>query len=240
MAGNEAGSYDRERVTSKYLSERDKRLVPGRADIRDLGHDATFARYRSDPFAPVEPRPAVHDEVDVVIAGGGMAGILAGVALREHGVARIRIVDTAGGFGGTWYWNRYPGLMCDVESYIYLPMLEEMGYIPKDRYSTGEEIRLHLQAIADRYDLGSDALFHTGVTRAEWHEAEARWHVSTDRGDEIRCRYYVLAVGILNLMKLPAIEGMEDFAGASFHAARWDYDYTGGSATEPPTKLGDK
>jgi len=178
--------------------------------------------------------------VGVVIVGGGMAGVLAGVELRKRGVDRVRIVDTAGGIGGTWYWNRYPGLMCDVESYIYLPMLEELGYIPRDRYSTGEEIRLHLQAIAERYDLEADALFHTGVTRAEWDEAGARWHVSTDRGDEIRCRYYVLAVGILNLMKLPAIEGMEDFAGCSFHAARWNYDYTGGSPTEPPTKLGDK
>jgi len=129
--------------------------------------------------------------------------------------------------------------MCDVESYIYLPMLEELGYVPKDRYASGEEIRLHLQAIADRYDLVDDALFHTGVTRAEWDEATARWRVSTDRGDELRARWYVLAVGILNLLKLPAIEGMEDFAGPSFHTARWDYEVTGGGPGRPMTKLAD-
>jgi cation diffusion facilitator CzcD-associated flavoprotein CzcO len=142
--------------------------------------------------------------------------------------------------GGTWYWNRYPGVMCDIESYIYMPMLEEMGYIPRDRYAAGEEIRLHLQAIAERFDLVDDALFHTGVVRAEWDDDIARWRVRTDRGDELTSRYYVLAVGILNLMKLPAIEGMERFAGKSFHSARWDYDYTGGAPGQPLTKLHDK
>jgi cation diffusion facilitator CzcD-associated flavoprotein CzcO len=119
-------------------------------------------------------------------------------------------------------------------------MLEELGYVPKHRYAYGEEIRLHLQAIADRFDLVEDALFHTGVTRAEWDEDAARWRVSTDRGDEVACRYYVLAVGILNLLKLPAIPGMEDFAGHSFHTARWDYEYTGGAPGEPMTELGDQ
>jgi cation diffusion facilitator CzcD-associated flavoprotein CzcO len=130
--------------------------------------------------------------------------------------------------------------MCDIESYSYLPMLEELDYIPTRRYAFGEEILSHLQAIADRFDLVDDALFHTGVTRAEWQEDSARWRIRTDRGDEISCRWYVLAVGILNLMKLPAIPGMEDFAGRSFHTARWDYGYTGGGPGEPLTALGDK
>ena len=178
--------------------------------------------------------------MDVVIVGGGIAGVLAGAQLRQAGVDRIRIVDQAGGIGGTWYWNRYPGVMCDVESYVYLPMLEELDYVPKHRYASGEEIRLHLQAIADRHDLVPDALFHTGVTEAAWDDHAARWRIRTDRGDEITCRYYVLAVGILNLMKLPAIEGMEQFQGHSFHTARWDYDYTGGGPGQPLDKLGDK
>jgi cation diffusion facilitator CzcD-associated flavoprotein CzcO len=214
--------------------------VPGRAAIRDLSSDEHFARFRDDPFTPFAERPPVTDDVDVVIVGGGIAGVLAGAQLRKAGIERIRILDQAGGIGGTWYWNRYPGVMCDVESYIYLPMLEELGYVPKHRYAFGEEIREHLQAIADRFDLVSDALFHTGVTRSEWDEEAGRWRVRTDRGDELTCRYYVLAVGILNLLKLPAIPGMEEFEGPSFHTARWDYGVTGGGPGQPLTELGDK
>ena len=236
----EASSYDPEAVRAKYLAERDKRLIPGRSDIRDLRSDEYFARYRDDPFTPVAERDPVTDEVDVVIVGGGIAGVLAGVNLRKAGIERIRILDLAGGIGGTWYWNQYPGVMCDVESYIYMPMLEELDYIPTRRYAYGEEILGHLQAIAERFDLVDDALFHTGVTRAEWDEDAARWRIHTDRGDEITSRYYVLAVGILNLMKLPTIAGMEDFAGHSFHTARWDYGYTGGGPHEPLTGLAGK
>src|SRR5271169_1561559 len=163
-------SYDPEAVRAKYLAERDKRLIPGRAAIRDLQTDEHFARYRDDPITPVVERDRVADEVDVVIVGGGIAGVLAGARLRQAGIGRIRIVDQAGGIGGTWYWNRYPGVMCDVESYIYLPMLEEFDYIPTRRYAFGEEILGHLEAIADRFDLVPDALFHTGVLRAEWHD----------------------------------------------------------------------
>jgi cation diffusion facilitator CzcD-associated flavoprotein CzcO len=240
VADLQTGEFDPEAVHAKYLAERDKRLVPGRANIRDLTSDEHFARFRDDPFTPVTPRPPVVDDVDVAIVGGGIAGIVAGARLREAGVERIRVIDQAGGFGGTWYWNRYPGVMCDVESYIYLPMLEELGYVPTRRYAFGGEILGHLQAIAERYQLGADALFHTGVTRAEWDEESARWRIRTDRGDEFTCRYYVLAVGILNLMKLPAIPGMHDFAGHSFHTARWDYDYTGGGPDQPLTRLGDQ
>src|SRR4051812_18322323 len=235
-----AGTFDPEAIRAKYLAERDRRLVPGRTDIRDLTSDERFARYRDDPFTPVTPRDAVSDDVDVAIVGGGIAGLVAGARLREAGADRIRIVDQAGGVGGTWYWNRYPGVMCDVESYIYLPLLEELGYIPREAYASGEEIRTHLEAVAERYDLTTDALFHTGVTRAEWDEAQAHWRIRTDRGDDFTCRYYVLAVGVLHLMKLPAIAGMEDFAGHSFHTARWDYDYTGGGPNQPLTKLADK
>ncbi len=239
MSGFETGAanFDPEAVHAKYLAERDKRLVPGRAAIRDLTTDEYFAHYRDDPFTKFIERDPIAEDADVVIVGGGIAGLLAGARLRKAGVERIRIVDQAGGVGGTWYWNRYPGVMCDVESHMYLPMLEELDYIPTHRYAFGEEIRTHLEAVADRFDLGEDALFHTGVTRAEWQEDEARWLISTDRGDEVRCRWYVLAVGILNLMKLPTIPGMEDFAGGSFHTARWDYEYTGGGPHDPLTGL---
>jgi cation diffusion facilitator CzcD-associated flavoprotein CzcO len=235
-----AASYDPEAVRAKYLAERDRRLVPGRTDICDLPRDERFTHYRDDPFTPFAQRDPVEDEVDVVVVGGGIAGILAGAHLRRAGIERIRIVDQAGGIGGTWYWNRYPGVMCDIESYIYIPMLEELDYVPSRRYAFGEEILDCLERIADRYDLVTDALFHTGVTRAEWNDDAARWVVSTDRGDKVRCRWYVLAVGILNLMKLPAIPGMEDFHGHSFHTARWDYSYTGGGPHEALTGLSDK
>ena len=235
-----AAHFDPDAVRAKYLAERDRRLVADRAAIRDLTADGNFARYREDPFTPYADRGPVVDEVDVVIVGGGIAGILAGAYLRRAGLDRIRNIDQAGGVGGTWYWNRYPGVMCDVESYIYLPMLEELGYIPSRRYAYGEEILGHLEAIADRFDLTRDALFHTGVTGAAWQEDTARWRIRTDRGDEVTTRWYVLAVGILNLLKLPAIPGMEDFAGRSFHTARWDYGYTGGGPHETPTRLADK
>ena len=238
--GRLSAGYDPEAVRDKYLAERARRMVPGRTDTVDLRADERFAHYLDDPFTPVVARDPVADEVDVVIVGGGIAGILAGTQLRKAGVERVRIVDRAGGVGGTWYWNRYPGVMCDVESYIYIPMLEELGYVPKHRYAFGEEILGCLEAIADRYDLVDHALFHTGITGAEWDEETARWRIRTDRGDEMTSRYYVLAVGILNLVKLPAIPGMEDFDGHSFHTARWDYEYTGGGAHEPLTGLADK
>ncbi|MGE0878491.1 MAG: flavin-containing monooxygenase [Acidimicrobiia bacterium] len=234
------GEFDQEAVRRKYLAERDKRLVAGRAAIRDLTTDEVFARYKEDPFTPVAARAPVVDDIDVAIVGGGMAGVVAGAELRKAGVANIRIIDKAGGIGGTWYWNRYPGVMCDVESYQYLPMLEEMNYVPTTRYAFGDEIRRHLEAIAQRFDLVGGALFHTGIETAEWDEAAARWRIRTDRGDELTARYVVMAVGILNLMKLPVIEGMETFKGRSFHTARWDYSYTGGSPSTPMTKLADK
>ena len=233
-------AVDADAIRARYLAERDKRLVPGRADVRDLDHDERFGHVRDDPFTPRSDRDPVVEDTDVVIVGGGIAGILVGVELRRAGVERFRIVDEAGGLGGTWYWNRYPGVMCDVESYIYMPLLEELGHVPSERYASGGEILAHLEAIGARFDLTRDALFHTGVTRAEWDDAAGRWRIETDRGDQLAARYYVLAVGILNLLKLPSIPGMEDFAGKSFHSARWDYGYTGGAPGEPLTRLGDK
>ena len=145
--GGTGKDFDPAAVRAKYLEERDKRIVVGRADIRELDTDVQFADFRKDPFNPVEDREPVVNEVDAVIVGGGIAGVLAGANLRKAGVQRIRIIDEAGGIGGTWYWNRYPGVMCDVESYIYMPMLEELDYMPSQRYAVGEEIRGHLDAV---------------------------------------------------------------------------------------------
>ena len=226
-------------LEAKYLQERDKRMIEGRGEIRDLTA-GPFAGYRHDPFTPMVERPPVVEDVEVLVVGAGIAGLVLGARLRERGHRSIRHVDEAGGVGGTWYWNRYPGVMCDVESYIYLPMLEELGYVPRTRYAFGAEILSHLRAIAQRYDLEDGALFHTAVTGARWDEGLGRWVVATDRGDEIRARHLVMAVGILNRMKLPALPGMEDFRGRSFHTARWDYAYTGGGPDTPLDGLADK
>ncbi len=226
-------SFDREAVNHKYEQERAKRMIEGRAATRDLSVDERFSSYRDDPFTPHVERDAINDTIDVAIIGAGIAGVLAGSDLRSAGVEQIRLIDGAGGIGGTWYWNRYPGVMCDVESYVYMPKLEEMGYVPTTRYAFGDEIRRHLDAIAQRYDLVDDALFHTTVQESRWDEESARWILTTDRGDVIRAHYLVVAPGILHLMKLPVIQGMETFRGRSFHSARWDYGYTGGAPDDP-------
>ena len=219
-SNDEASDFDPAAVRAKYESEREKRMVTARAAIRDLAHDDGVAKYRGDPFTPVADRDPVTDDIEVAIIGAGIAGVVAGAQLRKHGIDSIRLIDQAGGVGGTWYWNRYPGVMCDVESYCYMPMLEEMEYVPKKRYAQGEEIREHVEAIARRFDLVEGALFHTGVQRTEWDEEDSRWVLSTDRGDEIRARYVIMAVGILNLMKIPAIPGMKTNESASFHTTR--------------------
>ncbi len=235
-----AGSFDPDAVHAKYLEERDKRLFEGRAAIRDLTGESVFAKYREDPFTPFTHRDPISDRVDVAVVGAGIAGLMAGAELRKVGIDKIRLIDEAGGVGGTWYWNRYPGVMCDVESYIYMPLLEERGYVPTRRYAFGDEIREHLEWIAEKHELVDDALFHTTVQTTEWDEEQALWVIRTDRGDEIKARYVVMAVGILNLMKLPDIPGMETFNGRSFHTARWDYEYTGGNLHGGLDKLGDK
>ena len=229
--------FDAEGIRAKYLLERDRRLVEGRAAIRDLTGDDEFARYRDDPFTPFIERDPVVEDIDAAIIGAGIAGICAGVELRRAGLDRIRMIDEAGGIGGTWYWNQYPGVMCDVESYIYMPMLEDLDYVPTEKYASGEEIRGQLGALAEKYRLAEDALLQTRSRSAEWDDEIARWVIHTDRGDVIRARYLVMATGILNLMKLPAIPGMTDFAGPSFHTSRWNYDVTGGSPQAGLDKL---
>lgn len=226
---------------AKYQAEREKRLSESRTKLQDLDHDDRFAGYLDDPFTPFVERAPLSTETEVAIIGAGLAGVVLGAKLRDAGVNSFRMIDKAGGVGGTWYWNRYPGLFCDVEAYIYMPMLEEMGYVPTSRYATGNEIRRHLESIAQKYDLVDDALFHTGVETSEWDEAGSCWVLRTDRGDEIRAQYLVVAPGILNLVKLPRIPGMEDFQGTAFHTARWDYKATGGSQDDPRlTELSDK
>ena len=231
---------DLEAIRHRYATERDKR-------IREDGNDqyveiaGDLARYVDDPY--VEPgfqRDPVEKAVDALIIGGGFGGLLAGARLRQAGVKDICVVEKGGDFGGTWYWNRYPGAQCDVESYIYLPLLEELGYVPKEKYSHAPEILEHSRAIGRHFDLYDGALFQTGVQELRWDDDERRWLVSTDRGDIIRARFVSLASGPLNRPKLPGIPGIRDFKGHTFHTSRWDYDYTGGTAEGGLDKLADK
>ena len=200
-----------------------------------------YQSLRDDPFVePHHKREALEDEVSVVVIGGGFGGMLAAVRLRQQGVHDIRIIDAAGDFGGTWYWNRYPGAQCDIESYCYFPLLEEMGYMPKERYSYGPEIFAYAQSIAQKFDLYDVACFQTSVTGQIWDEDSARWVISTDRGDTIRARFVINALGALNKPQLPGIPGIETFKGHTFHTCRWDYEYTGGGREGGLTKLSDK
>jgi len=229
--------FDPDALRERYRRERDKRL---RADGNDQYVEAKgkFAHFRDDPYvAPGYTRKPLSDEVDVAVIGGGFGGLLAGARLREAGIDGVRVIEKGGDFGGTWYWNRYPGAMCDVESYIYLPLLEELAYVPTEKYARAPEILAHAQAIGRKYDLYRGACFQTEVTEMRWDEGGARWILETDRGDRIRARFVCMPTGPLNRPKLPGIPGIESFRGHSFHTSRWDYGYTGGDSNGNLTGL---
>ncbi len=230
-------------IRERYRIERLRRTPgDGERTYHDVGQDIgkKFSRLLDDPYGAAPPRAALNDAVDVLVVGGGFGGLLTAARMRQAGVAKVRIVEAASDVGGTWYWNRYPGAACDIESYIYFPLLEETGYMPVERYSKAAEIRAHCKRIAERFRLYDDACFSTQVTSLEWDAAASRWLVETDRGDRMQARFVVLTTGPLNRPKLPTIPGIESFAGHSFHTSRWDYAYTGGSATEPLDGLNDK
>ena len=223
-------SFDPDALREKYRTERDRRL-------RDEGNEqyvevaGSFARYLQDPYVERITRDPLTDTVDVAIIGGGFGGLLAGARLRQAGIADIRVIEKGGDFGGTWYWNRYPGAACDVESYIYLPLLEEIGYIPREKYSRAPEILAHSRAIGEHFDLYRNACFQTEVTELRWDEDDDRWVISTNRGDRMRARFVCMANGPLHRPKLPGIPGIESFQGHTFHTSRWDYAYTGGDSS---------
>ncbi len=231
--------FDPDALREKYREERDKRL---RADGNEQYIEVAgqFAHYLDDPYVERVERAPLFDTVEVAVIGGGFAGLLAAARLREAGVEDLRMIEKGGDFGGTWYWNRYPGAACDVESYIYLPLLEEVGYIPKEKYSRAPEILEHSRAIGRHFDLYRDALFQTEVTELRWDDADDRWVISTNRGDAMRARFVVMANGPLHRPKLPGIEGIDTYQGHTFHTSRWDYAYTGGTSEGGLVNLADK
>lgn len=219
---------DHAALRERYRIERDKRL---RADGNDQYIEPTgrFAHLLEDPYVAVVERAPRDEEVDVACVGAGFSGLVMGAALKKVGIERVCLIDKAGDVGGVWYWNRYPGAMCDTASMIYLPLLEETGYMPSQKYTMGTENHQHAQRIARHFGLYDDALLSTGVTKLAWDDQAARWNIFTDRGDTIRARYVTLGTGPLHRPKLPGIPGIERFGGHTFHTSRWDYDYTGGS-----------
>ena len=231
---------DVEAITRRYEEERRKRLrTDGMAQYRKLTGE--FAHLDVDHHADAGfTRDPVVAEADVLIIGGGIGGLLVAARLRQEGVQDIRIVDRAADFGGTWYWNRYPGARCDVESYVYMPLLEETGHVPSEKYAGAPEILEHAQRIGRHFDLYGGALFQTGVTGVEWNAEAARWDVTTDRDDRIAARFVVSCKGLFTNPKLPNIPGIDSFGGAIFHTSRWDYDYTGGGDDGRLTRLTDK
>jgi cyclohexanone monooxygenase len=228
-------------LREKYRHEREKRLRPEGQQQYVRTADEFADQYEADPHLPVQPRDPISEDLDVAILGAGWSGILAAYHLKQAGVATFRNIDLAGDFGGCWYWNRFPGLQCDNDAYCYIPLLEETGYMPTKKFADGIEIYAHVQRVAKQFDLYRGALFHTLVQSLQWDEKIKRWRVRTNRGDDIRARFVVMALGPLNRPKLPGVPGIKDFEGHTFHTARWDYEYTGGSQENPTLdKLADK
>ena len=232
--------FDPDALREKYRIERDRRLrADGSNQYQEVKGD--FSHYIDDPYVdPGFTRAPLEDEIDVVVIGGGFGGLLTGARLREAGIQDIRMIEKGGDFGGTWYWNRYPGAACDVESYIYLPLCEELNFVPKEKYTRAPEILAHSRAIGEKYDLYRNACFQTEVTGLEWDEATSRWIISTSRNDRMKARFVCMSNGPLNRPKLPGIEGIERFQGYTFHTSRWDYAYTGGHPEGDLVGLKDK
>ena len=224
---------DKDALKRKYAQEREKRLRPDGND-QYLRLSGQLAHYLDDPYTRRVERAPLTDHVTVAFIGGGFAGLVTGARLKEAGIDDVRIIEKGGDFGGTWYWNRYPGAQCDTASFVYMPLLEETGHMPTEKYAHAPEILEHCQRIGTQYGLYDKALFHTEVTDLEWDDARSCWIIRTNRGDELTAQFLAMGTGPLHVPKLPGIPGIEDFGGHSFHTSRWDYDYTGGDPSGAP------
>ena len=232
--------FDPDALRKKYRSERDKRLrQDGNEQYQEVSGE--FSYFVEDPYVEEKiEREPLTDEVDVVIIGGGFGGMLAAARLREKGIDNFKIIEKGADFGGTWYWNRYPGASCDIESYIYFPLLEETGFVPKQKYTNAPETLEYCKIICEKFNLYENACLQTEVNSTVWNEDTGRWLVKTNLNDEIKARYVVHSNGPLNRPKLPAIKGINSFKGHTFHTSRWDYEYTGGDSHGNLDNLKDK
>ena len=231
---------DKPALRARYAQERAKRLRPdGNSQYREL--KGQLAHYLEDPYTPRSDRVPLNDHVTVAFIGGGFAGLVTGARLVEAGITDVRVIEKGGDFGGTWYWNRYPGAQCDTAAMVYMPLLEETRHMPTEKYTHAPEILEHCQRIGRQFGLYDNALFHTQVTGLEWDDTRSVWIIRTNRNDEFTARFVAMGTGPLHVPKLPGIPGIETFKGHSFHTSRWDYDYTGGDPHgEPMVGLMDK
>lgn len=228
---------DTEALRAKYRAERDKRVREDGIDqyLELNNHDL------GDPYAdPNFSRAPVDKHVEFLIVGGGWGGQLIAANLIKAGISDLLLVEKAGDFGGVWYWNRYPGAACDTEAYIYMPLLEDLGYMPKEKYAKSQELLQHAQAIGKHFGLYDKALFQTEVLALDWDEASRRWIATTSRNDRISAKFVATSSGPLHNPKLPGIPGIGTFRGHTFHTTRWDYNYTGGDVTGGLDRIADK
>ena len=171
-------------------------------------------------------------DFDAVVVGAGFAGLYMLHRLRGLGFT-ARVFEAGGGVGGTWYWNRYPGARCDVESLQYsFSFSEELDqeWNWSEKYSPQPEILAYANHVADRFDLRSQIVFDTRVTAATFDEDTNSWLIETDRGDRVTAKFCIMAVGCLSAPNRPAFQGMEDFRGPIYHTGEWPHegvDFTG-------------
>ncbi|OAF99390.1 FAD/NAD(P)-binding domain-containing protein [Paraphaeosphaeria sporulosa] len=242
----------------KFMQEAAKRQRPeGTKQFQEL-HYSDSSRLRNlvdDIFAdhaaldkralPIE----AGGNTKFLIMGAGMGGILNAIKLVQAGFKQddIVMVEMGGGVGGTWYWNRYPGLHCDVESYVYLPMLEETGYVPSHKYTSAVEIRNYLVKLVEKFGLGDRIMYRTEVTSLQWDGGKKIWRVdmTTGRGNggtekatlSVNADFSILAGGIFPHPHVPKIPGLAGFEGDMFHTSRWDYAISGGSSEDTFSEL---
>jgi cation diffusion facilitator CzcD-associated flavoprotein CzcO len=227
-------------LRDRYRLERDKRVRPD-GNNQYIEPTGRFAHFLDDPYVPHTEREPLHDEVTFAFIGGGFAGLVTGARVKQAGIDDVRIVEGGGDVGGAWYWNRYPGAMCDTAAMVYLPLLEETGHMPSKKYVYAPEIYGQAKRIANTFGLYDNAVFSTAVRSLEWDDDASRWIIHTDRGDAIRAKFVAMGTGPLHRPKLPGIPGIETFGGHCFHTSRWDYAYTGGSYEGAPLeRLSDK
>jgi cyclohexanone monooxygenase len=241
MAANKEDlNFDPDLLRDKYREERDKRLrQDGNEQYQQVEGDFTY--FVEDPYVDKKiEREAIEDEIEVAIIGGGFGGILAAARLKESGIDNFKIFEKGGDFGGTWYWNRYPGASCDIESYIYFPLLEQTKFIPKQKYTNAPETLEYIGVIAKKYGLKERAIFQTEITKVSWSDEKKLWNISTNKGDSINAKFVVHSNGPLNRPKLPAIKGIDKYQGHTFHTSRWDYKFTGGNSKGNLNGLKDK